>query len=99
LECNALKALQVIPTPTTVQQWNYEGLGFDVSSPITLAGGTTGCPSGTLAVYRGYNNALTPTGKNPWDSNHRYSTNRADITALVSANGWKDEGIVFCALP
>ena len=98
-ECNALKALQVTPIPTTVQQWNYEGLGFDISAPVQLTGGALGCPSGTQAVYRAYNNAFTATGKNPWDSNHRYSTSHADITALVSASGWKDEGIVFCALP
>jgi Repeat of unknown function (DUF5648) len=96
-ECNALKALQVTPTPTTVQQWNYEGLGFDISAPVQLTGGALGCPGGTQAVYRGYNNAFTAAGKNPWDSNHRYSTSHADIAALVSGNGWNDEGIAFCS--
>jgi hypothetical protein len=47
--------------------------------------------------YRAYNNAYPPGGgKNPWDSNHRYSLLQSDITAMV-AIGWQDEGIVFCA--
>ena len=96
-ECNALKALQRTPIPATVQQWNYEGLGFAASAALPLPGGTVACPGWTQPVYRAYNNAFTLTGKNPWDSNHRYSTSHADIAGLVSGSGWHDEGIVFCA--
>jgi hypothetical protein len=98
-ECDALRALQIAPTPATVQQWNYEGLGFHVTPPAPRLIGGLGCPAGTAAVYRGYNNAFTAAGRNPWDSNHRFTTILADIVGLVNANGWKNEGEVFCALP
>jgi hypothetical protein len=95
-ECNALKAAQITPTPATVQQWNYEGLGFSTTPAFAAAGGVRSCPVHTLPVYRAYNNAFPPSGpKNPWDSNHRYSPQLADIAAMV-AGGWHDEGIVFC---
>jgi C-terminal processing protease CtpA/Prc len=48
-------------------------------------------------VRRAYNNAYPASGiKNPWDSNHRYARAQADIDALA-AQGWRDEGVVFCA--
>ena len=70
-----------------------------VTPPAARLTGGLGCPAGTAAVFRGYNNAFTAAGKNPWDSNHRFSTVLADILGLVSANNWKNEGEVFCALP
>jgi len=96
-ECNGLKAAQITPTPTTVQQWNYEGIGFATTPATTAANGTKSCPAATRPVYRAYNNAYPPDGsKNPWDSNHRFSVDRDAIDEVV-AIGWHDEGIVFCA--
>ncbi len=95
-ECNALIALQVSPQPATVQQWNYEGLGFSTTPAIAAANGARACPANTLPVYRAYNNAFPLSGpKNPWDSNHRLTSQLSDIAAMV-AIGWRDEGIVFC---
>ena len=96
-ECSALRALQITPTPTTVPQWNYEGLGFSTTPAIAAANGARACPANTLPVYRAYNNAFPLSGpKNPWDSNHRLTLALSDIAAMV-AIGWRDEGIVFCA--
>jgi N-acetylneuraminic acid mutarotase len=96
-ECAALKALQVFPTPRDVQQWNYEGLRF-AAEPARIDAAGVSCPTGTLPVYRGYNNAYPLTGpRNTWDSMHRYSTNRADIEQMVTQFGWRDEGIAFCS--
>jgi hypothetical protein len=95
-ECNQLKAAQVVPTPTTVQQWNYERNEY-LTTPVSVAGdGTRSCPAGTQPLYRAYNNAYTTSGaKNPWDSNHRFTPVQSDVAALV-ALGWRDEGIAFC---
>ena len=95
-ECNGLKAAQATPTPTVVQQWNYEGISYN-TTPASVAGnGVRSCPAGTLPVYRAYNNAFPLTGpKNAWDSNHRFTPALADIATMV-ALGWRDEGIVFC---
>jgi hypothetical protein len=93
-ECNVLKGMQRVPTPGDVQQWNYEGVAF--TETPTQGDGT--CPSGTVGVYRAYNNAYSSSGKKPWDSAHRYSTNHDDIQQLVNQFGWVDEGVVFCAL-
>jgi hypothetical protein len=96
-ECNALIALQVSPTPTTVQQWNYEGLGYSTTPAVAAGNGAPSCPAHTSPVYRVYNNAFPLSGpKNPWDSNHRFTSQLSDIAAMV-AIGWRDEGIVFCA--
>src|SRR4029079_7001385 len=46
-ECNALKAAQIVPTPTTIQQWNYEGLTFSETPPVVGADGVAHCPEGT----------------------------------------------------
>ena len=97
-ECAALKAAQVMPTPTTVQQWNYEGLIFS-ETPPTRDGGAPSCPVGTVPVYRYYNNAFHAGVKNPWDSNHRYGTDKSSLDAYAAANGWSAENIVFCASP
>lgn len=98
-ECAGLKSTQVTPTPATVPQWNYEGIGFAITAPTTAADGTKACAAGTAPVYRAYNNAFPLTGpKNPWDSNHRFSVQQSDIAELV-ALGWRSEGVVFCARP
>lgn len=97
-ECAGLKALQKSPVPTDVQQWNSEGNGFYAVSAVTDANGNRSCLTGTVPVYRAYNNAYTKDGKrNAWDSNHRFSTDRADFDLLVNTWGWSDEGIAFCA--
>ena len=95
-ECNALKAAQITPTPTTVQQWNYEGISYNTTPVSIAANGSRSCPTGTLPLYRAYNNAFPLSGpKNPWDSDHRFTPALADIAAMVS-KGWRDEGVVFC---
>jgi hypothetical protein len=96
-ECTFLKGLQRIAIPQDMQQWNYEGTGFNSFLPVAGADASHSCMAGTVPVYRGYNNAFTPEGqKNPWDSNHRFSTNHDAIQGLVGM-GWRDEGTVFCA--
>lgn len=96
-ECEELKAMQVTPTPASTQQWNFEGHGFYSVTPVADAQGQMQCMAGTQPVYRAYNNAYPKSGgKNPWDSNHRYSTLRADIDEMIS-KGWTSEGIVLCA--
>ncbi|MEO8132489.1 MAG: hypothetical protein ABI831_00710 [Betaproteobacteria bacterium] len=99
-ECNGLKAAQVTPMPGNVQQWNYEGITYTTTPATVGANGTRSCPADTRPIYRAYNNAFPLSGgKNPWDSNHRFTSELADIAAMV-ALGWRDEGIVFCtALP
>ncbi|MBK9606219.1 MAG: DUF1566 domain-containing protein [Betaproteobacteria bacterium] len=95
-ECSALKAAQLSPRPTTVQQWNYEGISYATTPATVAANGTRSCPAYTLPLYRAYNNAFPPSGpKNPWDSNHRFTPALSDIANMV-ASGWRDEGIVFC---
>ena len=98
-ECDALKAAQVIPPPSSVQQWNYEGLIFSETPPIVGGGGVLSCPPATVPVYRYYNNAFRAGVKNPWDSNHRYGTNKSGLDTFATANSWAGEGIVFCAPP
>ena len=105
-ECAGLKAAQVVPTPATVPQWNFEGNGFNTTVPtltaafgdgLTPKAAANSCPAGTTMVLRAYNNAFTATGaKNPWDSNHRFVRSQADINTMVG-QGWRDEGGVFCA--
>jgi hypothetical protein len=97
VECAALKAAQIVPTPTTVQQWNYERDEY-LTTPVTVnPDGSRSCPAGTLPLYRAYNNAFPTTGgKNPWDSNHRFTPVQSDVTTLVQQFGWRDEGIAFC---
>ena len=95
-ECNALKAAQRTPTPISVQQWNYERIEYNTTPPV-IVNNQLACPAGTVPLYRAYNHAFTPAGvKNPWDSNHRFTPNRADINALVTSSGWRDEGLQFC---
>jgi carboxyl-terminal processing protease len=95
-ECAQLRATQVTPTPSTAQQWNYEGSPLKATVPVIDAAGARSCPSGTMAVYRAYNNAYPATGgKNAWDSNHRFSARLADVQTLVNA-GWVSDNIAMC---
>jgi carboxyl-terminal processing protease len=96
-ECNALKAAQLSPKPAATQQWNYEGNGFAGAPPSVDASGKKFCAAGSVPVYRAYNGAFSAAGKKPWDSNHRYSTNKGDIDYLVAIERWNDEGLSFCA--
>ena len=48
------------------------------------------CPGSTVPVYRAYNNGFAAN-----DSNHRYSTDLAVLTAMQQ-RGWAVEGLVFC---
>lgn len=69
--------------------WRYEGIAFYVSLPVNNQ-----CPAAQRPVWRAYNNGFAPQlGIN--DGNHRFSTDRSTILALV-AQGWRDEGVVFC---
>jgi hypothetical protein len=98
-ECDWLKGLQQVPTPTDVQQWNYEGLVF-TETPPQIGDAGAACPAETIPVRRAYNNAYPIAGpKNPWDSAHRYSSDPTNIQLMVTQFGWIDEGIAFCAMP
>ncbi|MEO8137080.1 MAG: hypothetical protein ABI831_24270 [Betaproteobacteria bacterium] len=95
-ECDALRAAQVVPTPATVQQWNFEGIAYSATPPVLDGNSTRVCPANTLPIYRAYNNAFPAGGgKNPWDSNHRFTPLLTDIVQMVAV-GWRDEGIAFC---
>ena len=85
-ECAALKSVPVL---------SYEGQTFAVNMPMpgANADGTKPCPIDSKPLYRLYNNASAP-GKD-YVSNHRYVTERADVSAAV-AQGWLDEGQVMC---
>jgi predicted lipoprotein with Yx(FWY)xxD motif len=85
-ECDGLKQLQAI-TPGTQKRWNFESLDF-ISTPPTDGA----CPTGTVPVYRAYNNGFA----RGVDSNHRISSATAAIQDVVM-RGWIDEGIVMCA--
>ena len=85
-ECDGLKQLQAT-TPATQKRWNFESLDF-ISSPPT--NGT--CPTGTLPVYRAYNNGFARGA----DSDHRLSSAAAAIQDVVM-RGWINEGVVMCA--
>jgi len=66
--------------------WTYEGIAFWIGVP---SGGA--CASGTVPVYRSYNNRFAQN-----DSNHRYTTDPRVHIAMVAV-GWVDEGVVMCA--
>ena len=66
--------------------WSYEGVRFEIDVP---SGGA--CAAGRATVYRLYN--ARPQFN---DSNHRYVTDAA-LRAGMLAQGWVDEGAVFCA--
>jgi hypothetical protein len=96
-ECKALKSLQTIPTPADRQQFNFEGKTFKASVPLpkSFPDEAPRCPIKSMPLHRGYNAAFGSTGKKDYDSNHRLSTDRRDITELQSL-GWIYEGVVMC---
>ncbi len=85
-ECDGLKQLQAI-TPATQKRWNFESLDFISSSSTNGV-----CPTGTVPVYRAYNNGFA----RGVDSNHRISSAMAAIQDVVM-RGWINEGVVMCA--
>ena len=85
-ECAYLKQLQV-STPAIQKRWNFESVDFFSTAPTN---GT--CPSGTLPVYRAYNNGYA----RGFDSNHRFTTDLAALQQVVML-GWIAEGVVMCA--
>jgi hypothetical protein len=85
-ECSALKS---------VPQLHDEGQAFRASRPIpaAIATGAATCPTGTIPLYRAYNN---PAGKG-YDGNHRYATNMNLLIGMQGGTtGWTYEGIVMC---
>ncbi len=85
-ECANLKQLQA-STPSTQKRWNFESLDFISTAPVNGA-----CPSGTVPVYRAYNNGAA----RGVDSNHRITSSQTAIQQVV-ARGWSNEGVVMCA--
>lgn len=87
-ECALLKTLPFL---------DFEGTPFVADLPIaaTNISQAPTCKAGTRPLYRAYNNAYTAAGKNDWQSNHRFVTNKADVDAMV-AIGWADEGVAMC---
>jgi uncharacterized delta-60 repeat protein len=67
--------------------WRFEGYGFS-GWPRRAQG----CASGTIGVYRAYNNRFAFN-----DSNHRHTTELATYNQMIG-QGWAGEGIVFCAV-
>jgi len=86
-ECAALQALQQ-STPASEKRWNFESLDFAATRPAEGA-----CGARLVPVYRAYNDGFG----HGVDSNHRITASAAGIADVV-ARGWKDEGIVMCAL-
>lgn len=86
-ECNDLKQIQA-NTPSSEKRWNFESLDF-TSTPL---GSNGTCVTGTMPVYRAYNNGSA----RGIDSNHRITTSLAAIREVV-AEGWTNEGAVMCA--
>ena len=86
-ECDALRALQIIPQPTNVGQWNYEGLGF-----LTTAPSASACPPGTRPLYRAYNKGFA----RGFDSNHRFALDADEVTDMANRFGWANEGVAMC---
>ena len=94
-ECRDLQNMQIKPTPSDKQQWNFEGLGFRETPPLSGEFSTAPCPLGWIPVYRYYNDG----SKRNVDSNHRFGTDKLQMSAFASAYGWVDEGVAFCAPP
>ncbi|CAN5316883.1 hypothetical protein BH11PSE11_BH11PSE11_37970 [soil metagenome] len=85
-ECKGLIAQQA-STPATQKRWNFESYSFSSTLPADRF-----CPSGTIPVYRAYNNGFA----RGIDSNHRITSNLASIHEVI-ARGWVNEGVVMCA--
>jgi uncharacterized delta-60 repeat protein len=65
--------------------WQFESIAFYVQIPIGYGTGNGSCPTGTVPLYRAYNNGM---GGAP---NHRYTTNLATLNIMI-AQGWTFEG-------
>lgn len=85
-ECAGLKQLQAT-TPASQPRWNFESLDFLTTHPANRS-----CPTGTIPVYRAYNNGFA----RGVDSNHRFSISYAAIQEVLN-RGWISEGVVMCA--
>lgn len=85
-ECEDLKKISFL---------DFEGSSFTVNMPLPGAtvDGIKPCPIDSKPLFRLYNNATHSGGR--FVSNHRYTTDRADVTAFT-AKGWVDEGQVMC---
>ena len=85
-ECDALKKIDFL---------DYEGSSFTANMPLPGAAveGIKRCPIDSKPLFRLYNDAARSNGR--FVSNHRYTTDRADVAAFV-AKGWVDEGQVMC---
>ncbi|MBI3148279.1 MAG: DUF1800 domain-containing protein [Betaproteobacteria bacterium] len=66
--------------------WLDEGIAFYVNAPALA-----GCPSGTTAVYRSYNNGYPRN-----DSNHRYTIDYS-LWAKMGTEGHSPEGVAMCS--
>jgi hypothetical protein len=77
VECEGVKA-----NPN----WQYEKIAFYTRVP---AGGA--CPTGTVPVYRMYNDGQTDA------PNHRFTTDPAVYDVFTTSGGWLPEGARFCA--
>ena len=73
-ECDGLKQLQA-STPTTQKRWNFESLDFFSSAPVSGF-----CPTGTIPVYRAYNNGFA----RGVDSNHRITSSPSALQEVVA---------------
>ena len=75
------------PTLNKLSGLKYEGFDFSVRTPTN-----SGCPAGaTNTVTRLFNNKVAAN-----DGNHRYVVSTATKARMV-AQGWLDEGVVFCS--
>lgn len=72
---------------------DHQMFAVNVPLPGVAVDGVMLCPIDSKPLYRVYNNASTSNGR--FVSNHRYQTEKADVTAVV-VQGWVDEGQVMC---
>lgn len=86
VECSNLRALEAA-TLETQKKWHYEGTAFFVAIPQNSA-----CASGTMPVYRYYNNGFAR-GE---DANHRFTSNTS-VRSTMELAGWSYEGVAMCA--
>ncbi len=77
VECDGVKA-----NPA----WQYEKIAYYIRVPTG-----SGCPTGTIPVYRMYNSGQTGA------PNHRFTTDPAVYAEFTTNLGWAPEGIRFCA--
>ena len=71
---------------------NAPGWKFETSAFSSTAAGSGTCASGTVPVYRAYNNGY----RRGVDANHRITSNAAAYQQTLAA-GWIGEGVVMCA--